>query len=217
MKMKKSAMMDRLCKGGMSKEAARDFLKAMPADSYEDDEIEEESADIEDLNKSLGALASKTRRVAELEAQIVELADQNDALVKSLSTADEIAESSAATLDSVLSKSFAAFKHVEDNQAKLAEAMLGLSAKLDDLTKSLGAPAPPRALSGGNYTPPPVNKDGNGNAERDAFKGLIKSMYDNARAKGNTEAIRAVASVEAKVRDGIMSPADARVALQGLN
>jgi len=46
---------------------------------------------------------------------------------------------------------------------------------------------------------------------------LAQAINDNARAKGNTDAIRAVASVEAKVRDGIMSPADARVALQGLN
>lgn len=217
MKMKKSAMMDKLCKGGMSKEAARDFLKAMPADSYEDDEMEEESADMEDLEKSLSALASKTRLVADLEAELRAVIAQNEALTKSLSNADQIVESSAVVLDQVLDRTFDALKIVEDNQAILAKGLLEVNGKFDNLTKSLGAPAPSRALSGGNYTPPPANKDGNGNAERDAFKGLIKSMYDNARAKGNTEAIRAVASVEAQVRDGRMSHADARVALQGFN
>lgn len=213
---KKSVLMDELCKGGMSKEAARDFLKAMPTDSYEDDEGEE-SADMEDLEKSLSALASKTRLVADLEAELRAVTAQNDALTKSLSNADQIVENSAAVLDQVLSKTFDALKIVEDNQATLAKGILEMSGKFDNLTKSLGAPAPARALSGGNYTPPPANKDGGGNAERDAFKGLVKSMYDNAKAKGNAEAIRAVARVEAQVRDGHMSPADARVALQGIN
>lgn len=214
MKKKKSVLMDELCKGGMSKEAARDFLKAMPADSYEDDDGED-SADMEDMEKSLARLASNKRYIEALEADIDRLTSDNNALTKSLIAADEISENSVAAMDTILAKSLDAFRAIEENQAILAKGIQDLAAKYDNLTKSLGAPVPARSLSGSNVAP--AQGASAGNVDRVALDGLFKSMYAAAKAKGNPDTIRAVARVEMDVRDGRMTPADARVALQGLN
>lgn len=213
MKMKKSAMMDKLCKGGMTKEAARDFIKVMPADSYEDDDVEEvESADVEDLEKSLAVLSSR-RRVAELEVQIAEMTANHDALVKSLVAADEIAENSAATLDRVLVKSFDALKLVEENQATLAKGMQSLAAKFDDLVKSMGAPMLPRSLSGTNHTPPPAAPAGS--TDRAKVSDLIKSLSNAATSNGNLSEVKRLASIERMMLDGRITPADAQAQAKG--
>lgn len=217
----RAAYKESLMKGGMSEEQADKWMKGDGAEHYEPDgdEGDDEGADMESITKSLQAIANKDAKIARLRGELESLHADNAALLKSLEGADRVVERLDVLngrftegLEALLTKSLDTFASIEADNKRNAQALQTLTERLDNLTKSLGAPAAPRSM--GALTV--VHPQGQGHSapavdERQQVGALLKSLGERAAEGRNFGEVKRLANLEIALRDGIKTPAQIRL------
>jgi len=217
----RAAYKESLMKGGMTEEQANKWMKGDGAGHYEPDgdEGDDEGADMESIAKSLQAIANKDAKIGSLRAELASLHADNADLLKSLEGADAVVQRLDALngrfaegLEALLIKSMATFESIEADNKRNALALLTLTERLDNLTKSLGAPAAPRSV--GALTV--VHPQGQGHSapapdDRAQVGTLLKSLGDRAAESRNFSEVKRLANLEIALRDGLKTPAQIRL------
>lgn len=215
----RAAYKESLMKGGMTEEQANKWMKGDGAGHYEPDGDEGDGADMESIAKSLQAIANKDAKIGSLRAELASLHAENADLLKSLEGADAVVQRLDALngrfaegLEALLTKSMATFESIEADNKRNALALQTLTERLDNLTKSMGAPAAPRSV-GALHVVHPQGQGHNAPAADDRAQvgTLLKSLGDRAAESRNFPEVKRLANLEIALRDGLKTPAQIRL------